>query len=351
MAMKKYRACLIGCGRMGATIDDEVQRHPGIVHWLPYSHAAALRVQEKVEFAAVSDVVAEKVETIRRRYEVPRGYTDYREMLEQERPDLVCIATRPATHAELVCAAAESGVKGIYCEKPLCCSMVEADAMLEACQRHGVRFNYGTQRRYMQPYLQMRALIQAGELGQVQAVLSHCGVGAALWSQTHTADMVLFLAGDVPVEYVQGIALVEPADFADNRVAGDPGIPMGYARFANGVHGYFTAATGYEFEVSGTHGKLRTCDDGSSVLWRRNRGGSLLEEVAFPAQPARSGTAAGLRDLIDALHTGRQTQGPLHLALRSQELVMGLVESERVQGARVPLPLQNRSLYIGREGW
>lgn len=351
MAIKKYRACLIGCGRMGATIDDEVQGHPGSVHWLPYSHAAALRVQEKVAFVAVSDVVAEKVETIRRRYEVARGYTDYREMLEQERPELVCIATRPATHAELVRAAAESGVKGIYCEKPLCCSMAEADAMLEACQRHGVCFNYGTQRRYMQPYLQIRQLIQAGELGQVQAVIAHCGVGAALWSQTHTADMVLFLAGDAPVEYVQGIAQVEPADFADNRVNGDPGIPMGYARFANGVHGYFTAATGYEFEVSGTQGKLRSCDDGSSVLWRRNRGGSLLEQVAFPAQPARSGTAAGLRDLIDALDTGRQTQGPLHLALRSQELVMGLVESERLQGARVPLPLQNRSLYIGREGW
>ena len=151
MAIKKYRACLIGCGRMGATIDDEVQGHPGSVHWLPYSHAAALRVQEKVAFVAVSDVVAEKVETIRCRYEVARGYTDYREMLEQERPELVCIATRPATHAELVRAAAESGVKGIYCEKPLCCSMAEADAMLEACQRHGVCFNYGTQRRYMQP--------------------------------------------------------------------------------------------------------------------------------------------------------------------------------------------------------
>ena len=351
MAMKKYRACLIGCGRMGATIDDEVQRNPSSVHWLPYSHAAALRAQEKAEFVGVADVVADKVETIRRRYEVARGYTDYREMLEKERPELVCIATRPATHAELVCAAAESGAKAIYCEKPLCCSMAEADAMMAACQRYGVLFNYGTQRRYMQPYLQMRALIQAGELGQVQAVISHCGVGAALWSQTHTADMLLFLAGDGPAEYVQGIALVEPADFEDNRVSGDPGIPLGYARFANGVHGYFTAATGYEFEVSGTRGKLRTCDDGSGVWWRRSRGGGLLEKVAFPAQPARSGTAAGLRDLIDAMDTGRQTQGPLPLAVRSQELVFGLVESERLQGARVPLPLQNRGLYVGREGW
>jgi len=203
----------------------------------------------------------------------------------------------------------------------------------------------------MQPYLQMRALIQAGELGQVQAVIAQCGVGAALWSQTHTADMLLFLAGDSPAEYVQGVALVDPADFADNRVSGDPGIPMGYVRFANGVHGYFTAAGGYEFEVSGTRGKLRTCDDGAGVRWRRNRGGGLLEAAEFPAQPARSGTAAGLRDLIDALDTGRQTQGPLHLAIRSQELVLGLVESERLQGARVALPLENRALYVGRDNW
>ena len=37
---KRYSACLIGCGRMGATIDDEVRDHPQSFRWIPYSHAA-----------------------------------------------------------------------------------------------------------------------------------------------------------------------------------------------------------------------------------------------------------------------------------------------------------------------
>jgi predicted dehydrogenase len=349
--VKKYKLCLIGCGRMGATIDDEVKDRPDSHLYLPYSHAAAIRALEEAEFVGLSDVVADKVEAIRRRYSVLRGYTDYREMIEKERPDVVCIATRPVTHRELVVHAAEQGVKGIYCEKPLCCSMEEADAMVEACDRRGVRFNYGTQRRYMDPYLKVRELTRAGEIGNVSAVVASCGVGAALWSHTHTADMLLFLADDAEVDYVQGVANVDAADFADNRVDGDPGIPMGYVRFKSGVHAYLTAGTGYEFEVSGSKGKLRTLNNGSGARhWRANRWG-LLEEAPFPEWQRASGTVAGIRDVIQAIEAGRETQGNIRLARRSQEIIMGFVESERLSGARVKFPMENRGLYIGKKDW
>ena len=140
-----YRACLVGCGRMGTTIDDEVRDHPDSHLWLPYSHAAACAVVDRLELVAVADLVQEKVRDAQERYQVSRGYTDYREMIVRERPHLLCIATRPATHAETVLFAVEHGVRAIYCEKPLCCAMQEADTMTEACERHRVRFNYGTQ--------------------------------------------------------------------------------------------------------------------------------------------------------------------------------------------------------------
>ena len=78
--------------------------------------------------------------------------TDYQQMIRQEKPDIVCIATRPATRAEITIFAAENGVKGIYAEKPLCCSMEEADAMVEAVQKHQVKFNYGTQLLFLAFY-------------------------------------------------------------------------------------------------------------------------------------------------------------------------------------------------------
>ncbi len=37
---KQYKACLIGCGRMGATIDDEIRGHPYPTATLPWAHAA-----------------------------------------------------------------------------------------------------------------------------------------------------------------------------------------------------------------------------------------------------------------------------------------------------------------------
>src|SRR5437879_1105406 len=120
---KTYRACLIGCGRMGATIDDEVRDHPDSFRWLPYSHAAACAAIERLDLVAVADLVPEKVRSVQDRYRVERGYTDYREMIVRERPDLVCIATRPPAHVETTRFAAEKGVRAIYCEKPLCCSM------------------------------------------------------------------------------------------------------------------------------------------------------------------------------------------------------------------------------------
>ncbi|MDA0747000.1 MAG: Gfo/Idh/MocA family oxidoreductase [bacterium] len=349
---KTYRAALIGCGRMGATIDDEVRDHPLSYLWLPYSHAAAVVACDRTELVAVSDVDGEKAEAIRQRYEVPVCYADYKEMIKKEALDIVCIATRPATHAEMVVFAAENGVKGIYCEKPLCCSMAEADAMVAAVEKHGVKFNYGTQRRYTGLYHTMRKLADAGEIGNVQAVIVQQGVTAALWGLTHGADMMLYLAGDAEIEFVQGCLVCKDEDWDGNRLNVDPGVASGYVRFANGVHGYTTAGSGPEFELCGSTGKLRTHDNGYSCSFRKaGEVKGLTEEQAFPEFARESGTVNGVRDIAEALDTGRETQGPIRLASRSQEMVMGIIESHRLGGARVSLPMENRELYVGRENW
>jgi predicted dehydrogenase len=349
---EKYRTCLIGCGRMGATIDDEVAGRPDSFLWIPFSHAAACVACDRIDFVAVSDVVAEKAESIRRRYNVPRCYTDYREMIDKEKPDIVCIATRPATHAEMTVFAAEHGVKGVYCEKPLCCSMEEADAMVQAVEKHGVKFNYGTQRRYMPFYRKMRALIGAGEIGDVQCVIAQYGVGAALWGLTHAADMLLYMAGDPEVDFVQGTIVCKAEDWEGNRLNVDPGIASGYVRFANGVHGYNTAGTGPEFEICGAKGKIRAQNNGMTCQFRKAGAyPRILEEVPFPQVPRESGTVMGIKDIAESLDTGRETLGPIQLARRSQEILMGIIESHRLDGRRVSLPMVNRALYVGPSNW
>lgn len=348
---KIYSVCLIGCGRMGATIDDEVKHLPHSHLWLPYSHAAGYKAVKSTELVAVSDVVPDKVEAIKKRYDVPRGYTDYREMIIKEQPDIVSIATRPGTHAEMTVFAAEHDVKGIYCEKPLCCSMKEADAMVDACEKYKVKFNYGTQRRYSNLYHTMRKLIESDELGSIQCVIAECGSGSAQWTHTHTSDMLMFLAGDPEVEFVQGTASAKDEDWQDERLNMDPGITSGYIKFKNGVHGYVVAGGAYEFEVLCTKGRIRTLNNGlGGQIWKTQEY-NIQAEFPFPDVEIESGTVKCIEDLVDAIENGRETQGNIHLARRSQEIILGIVESHRRGGVRVPLPMENRVMYVGREDW
>ncbi len=348
----QYRACLIGCGRMGATIDDEMEGSPESFLWIPFSHAAAAVACDRTDLVAVSDVIAEKAKAARQRYGAQHVYTDYREMIEKEQPDIVCIATRPPQRAEVTIFAAEHGVKGIYAEKPLCCSMGEADAMVEAVERNSVKFNYGTQRRFMPFYRKMRELIDAGEIGDVQCVIAQYGVSAALWGLTHAADMLLYMAGDLEIDFVQGTIICNDEDWDGNRLNTDPDIAGGYVRFSNGVHGYNTAGTGPEFEVCGTKGKMRTINNGMTCQLRKAADSSqILEEMPFPEVPRKSGTEMGIRNVAEALDTGGETQGPIQLARRSQEMLMGMIESHRLGGVHVPLPMVNRGLYVGRPNW
>ena len=340
-----YRVGLVGCGRMGATIDDEVKDRPDSHLFLPYSHAAAVTTCGRTDLVAVCDPVAAKAEAAAARYGVASVYTDVEEMIRKEGLDIVCIATRPSPHAPVTILAAENGVRGVYCEKPLCNSMAEADAMSAAVTAHGVKFNYGTQRRYVRLYRNAREMIDDGRIGQLQAVIGHCGTGSAQWGHTHAADMLLMLAGDGEAEFVQATCRYADDDWQGDRLTVDPPIEMGYVRFANGVHAYLVASGGYEFEACGSEGKLRTLSNGTGYTWRRSREHGF-EEAAGPEVPIESGTLRAIEDLVRAIDEEAETRGGIGLAGRSQEIVLGLVASSREGGRRIPLPLEDRSLCV-----
>ena len=218
--------------------------------------------------------------------------------------------------------------------------------MLAACERHGVKFNYGTQRRYKPAYRQAARMLADGAVGQVQAILAHCGASAAQWSHTHAADAILMLAGDAEVEFVQGTLAAAQSDWEGDRLLVDPRIDLGHVRFRNGVQAILTAAGGWEFEISGTEGKLRMISDGVTLQLRKPDAGGMMVEVSSEAPEIYSPTLAGIDDLARALDEDGETKGNLRLACRSQEIILGIVESSRQGGSRVELPLKNREMAI-----
>ena len=140
---ENYRAAVIGCGRIGGFIDNEVVGNPSIT--LPYSHAAGYTHVDRTRLVACSDLRPEILDAFGEKYDVAHEhrYSDYEEMIEREQPDIVSVATQPEQHAEVTLFASTHGVRAIYCEKPMAASMAEADAMLDAVEANGVTFNHG----------------------------------------------------------------------------------------------------------------------------------------------------------------------------------------------------------------
>src|SRR6266849_178877 len=126
----QYRAAIIGCGGISSR------------------HARGFNELPRCELVAGADVRPENAAQRAAEFGIPRTYTDYRELLAQEKPDLVAICTWPGTHAKITIAAAEAGAKGILCEKPACLSLEEMDAMIGACDHTGCRLAIAHHHRF-----------------------------------------------------------------------------------------------------------------------------------------------------------------------------------------------------------
>ena len=117
----------------------------------------------EVEIVAVADADEQGLAAAVKRLGAPRASRDYRQMLDEVKPDLVSICPRWLDqHRDMVVAAAERGVRGIYLEKPLCRTLAEADEMIAACERHQVKLAIAHQTRYSPKLPVMRELIESG---------------------------------------------------------------------------------------------------------------------------------------------------------------------------------------------
>jgi predicted dehydrogenase len=72
----------------------------------------------------------------------------------------------------MVIAAAARQPKVILCEKPMATSLGEADEMIVACKRNGVKLAIGHQRRFYTGWEEAKRLIQDGAIGEPQRLWS-----------------------------------------------------------------------------------------------------------------------------------------------------------------------------------
>lgn len=108
----------------------------------------------------------EAVAEAARRYGYARYYTDWREMIADDRVQLFDNGGPNFAHAEPTIAAAKAG-KHVLCEKPLARTAEEAKAMWDAVQTAGVKHMVGFNYRFVPAIRQIRQLIDSGALGRI----------------------------------------------------------------------------------------------------------------------------------------------------------------------------------------
>ena len=240
---------------------------------------------------------------------------DWRDVVSRDDVDGVVVCTPNRLHAEMAVAAAEAG-KHVLVEKPMACTVDEADRMIDAARATNVLLMPAHNLRFVPPFVAVRDAVAAGRVGTVtgvRAALGHggpegwapeavwfrdadaAGGGALLDLGVHLADLVRAVLGDDVVEvtaFVRG---------------GTPGVEdsgVALLRFAGGATGSIHASwevrpgPDHQLTVFGTEGTLHVDGRTPATLLPADGGEAVRLDVAEPP------TDDPYRAFVRAVETG-----------------------------------------------
>lgn len=121
----------------------------------------------EVEVVALCDDHPVHFVDLTARFGIKRTFADYSNLMNGVDFDIVDIATRPRSHKELVVASAEAG-KHVLCQKPFASTVLEAQEMIEICDRKEVRFMICENWRWFIWYRVIHDVLRSGRIGEVK---------------------------------------------------------------------------------------------------------------------------------------------------------------------------------------
>jgi scyllo-inositol 2-dehydrogenase (NAD+) len=347
------KAAVIGCGRMGAFTSESVRRFSPAC-WFPLAHAEAIMAHPDLELAALCDADPANLERARAAYGNVPGYTDYRLLAEEVRPDLAGIATRTIGRADITQALHAHGTRAFHIEKPLCNSVAELEALTPLLESPDVFATYGTVRRFFHIYRAARDLVRSGRFGKLLEIRANFGAGALYWVQPHAIDLILFAAEGREVTGVQArFDRLDPGESPD-EVLNDPVIQSATIWFDDGVAGHIGRAPGLDLVLSCELGEVMVASDGRGILIAEPRGEDpyLAREPWTGDVPGQGpeGSLAPIAQLAaclagdaDAIAANASVKRDI---LRGQRLAFAMIDSHRQGSAIVPVPASPPPLFI-----
>lgn len=351
MSEQRYKAAIVGLTGIGARRAAEAAPGP-LSGPMPRSHAGAYHQHDRTDVVAVCDIREETLQAFKKTWAdvwpQVRLYTDYREMIDREQPDILSVATSDHAHAEITVAGAEAGAAMIFCEKPISTSLADADRMIEATDRHGALLSVDHTRRWEPKFVQAREIIRSGEMGKLcTVVMEQLSPRAMLFRNgTHMIDLICFFAEASPAWLVA--ELEEGFDHFTEYV-GDGGhdpktdpYASAYIRFGNGVRAFYNAfktqMPGSQCSLNCEQGRIEVSDRGLKVI----RGASNHQWSATDIAPDSyrcERQLAAVAELIHVHENGGELVSSGREARKTVEIMLGILRSHHAGNVRVDLPL------------
>jgi predicted dehydrogenase len=255
--------------------------------------------------------------------------------------DFVLVVSTSHAHADPVVAAAKAG-RHIFCEKPIALNLPDADRMIAAVESAGVVNVVNYSMRYIDGYLQIRNMVQTGELGRI---LSIChfktrafglyGAGArhravvepeesggwTVHHACHDIDFLYWINGPMASVYA-GTQTTVPDSGSEEAV-------LGHVTFVNGAMGVIGDSVccirDHYTQVVGTQASLVMSGEHDQTVLRLHREGQPREEV-IPARDSKR-PGGGIDHFLECILKGDPSPNSLRSARHSLAVALAMQES------------------------
>ena len=311
-------------------------------------HARNLAANARADLVCVCDVVGERARQLADRYGAKTA-SDPRAVFDQPGVDAVLIATPPASHVDLIIAAARAG-KAVLCEKPIDLDLERVERCRTEIAGYPVPIQIGFNRRYDPHHRVVYDAVQGGEVGapEMVVVTSRDGglspmsfileSGGLFRDMTiHDFDMARFMLGEEVVAVsTMASVLIEP----ELAKVGHVDTVMIVMRAESGALGHINnsrrAVYGYDqrVEVFGSHGMVRSDNLRPTSLERYGAAATTVREPLLDIFSVRYAESyrRQLDDFIDAVEDGREPSVTFEDGRRA--LILAVAAEESMASAR-----------------